>query len=126
MITDIFPGLHPSFPLIKEAPNWQKALNNSLNNPIESAKLIDIHNERDIDTTPAIAEIKTMLGEEYEREACFVSETIPTTPNMALNPSEITWKKLDQIDGSVGQTLFYGRAMHRVIWSLRINKLTLP
>ena len=52
----------PEFsPLIKEAPNWQKALNNSLNNPIESAKLIDIYNERDIDTTPAIAEIKTML-----------------------------------------------------------------
>lgn len=97
----------PEFsPLIKEAPNWQKALNNTLNNPVESAKLIDIYNERDIDAGPAIPQIKTMLDEEYEREHCFVSEVISKTPNRTINPTTLAWNNLDSADAGESQTFY--------------------
>ena len=90
----------PEFsPLIKETSNWQKALNNTLNNPIESAKLIDIYNERDIDAGPAIAQIKTVLSETYEKEHCFVSEIISNTPNRSINPAIIVWNNLESDAG---------------------------
>lgn len=97
----------PEFsPLIKEAPNWQKALNNTLNNPVEPAKLIDIYNERDIDAGPAISQIKTMLSEEYEKEHCFVSEIISKTPNRSFNPTTIDWNNLDSTDAGESQTFY--------------------
>ncbi|MBI4973101.1 hypothetical protein HZC27_00610 [Candidatus Roizmanbacteria bacterium] len=90
----------PEFsPLIKEASNWQKALNNTLNNPVEPAKLIDIYNERDIDGTPAIPQVKTILSEEYEKEHCFVSEIISKTPNRTFNPATIEWNNLENDAG---------------------------
>lgn len=97
----------PEFsPLIKEASNWQKALSNTLNNPVESAKLIDIYNERDIDAGPGIPQIKTMLGEAYEKEHCFVSETISKTPNRSINPVTIDWNNLDVTDAGESQTFY--------------------
>lgn len=101
------PWAAPEFsPLVKEAINWQKALNNTLNNPIESAKLIDIYNERDIDAGPAIPQIKTMLGQEYEKEHCFVSEIISKTPNRSINPKTIEWNNLDSTDAGDSQNLY--------------------
>ena len=100
----------PEFsPLIKEAANWQRALNNTLNNPIESAKLIDIYNERDVDASPAIPQIKTMLSETYEKEHCFVSEVIPQTPNRSMNPENIIWRNLENADAGESQTLYLWR-----------------
>ena len=97
----------PEFsPLIKEASNWQRALNNTLNNPVESARLVDIYNERDIDGTPAVEQIKTMLGEEYEKEHCFVSEIISKTPNKSLNPITIDWNNLDNTDTGESQAFY--------------------
>lgn len=92
----------PEFaPLNRDAQNWHMALNNTLNNRLSSAKIIDVYNEADILNTSAISEIKSFLTEKPLKDDCFVSETVPLSPNKINNPKTISWKTLEKNDGAI-------------------------
>lgn len=89
----------PEFaPLVRDELNWQTALNNTLNNSLSSAKLIDIYNETEILKTPAIPALQSTLNSQPKKIYCFISETLPITANFIKNPDSFDWKTLQKED----------------------------
>lgn len=91
----------PEFaPLTRDDYNWSIALDRTLNDPTDPAKVIDVYNETDILNTPAIPQLKLYLSERPIPSSCAVSETIPLTPTDVINPKTISWRVLDQKDNA--------------------------
>lgn len=78
----------------KDAPSWNKALSNTLENPINPAKIIDIYNWKEHKDTPAVGEIQAILKEEVQFTKP-VSEVF-AKENENISPSTLEWQLLSE------------------------------
>ncbi len=84
----------PEFaPLNRDDGSWKTALVNTLDTSQAPARLIDIYNETDVLSTPAIPELKNILTETPSGPTCQTGESTLLTPNRVTNPKILSWKR---------------------------------
>jgi hypothetical protein len=91
----------------KTAEAWAKALSNTMANPINSAKIIDVYNWQEHVNTPAVEQMKLFLAQTVENKKAVVSEIIPEGERIQVDPTELTWRILEEDQATTQEIMIY-------------------
>lgn len=72
--------------------SWASGLQNTLNNPVDSAKIMDVYNWDEYRTTAAVEAIAAFLKTNPQPSSCMLPEILPITRDSTQNPSNLEWR----------------------------------
>lgn len=87
-----------------DTTSWQKALKNTLDDPVAPAQVIDIYNWAEHKNTPAIPVIRDFLTKEY-RDPRELSEVLVEHTPVQISPEHLSWSFSMATDSAQTQEL---------------------